>query len=461
MTARIVIVGAGYCGTTTAIRLASSDLAGVDLSITLIDEPRRFARGVAYQANDEGWLLNARAPQLSAVDGRPDEFAAFCQALGCHQAESGFAPRSLYGAYLESLFERTVAASRHRLRRREGKVVALERLPEGGVQVRLASGTAIPADHVVLATGPVSAEPLGNPDLQALGTHYLHDPWAVQSLHDARPGSTFFVLGTGLTALDVVVSLQRHVPGARFRMVSRRGLLPRPHAPAVPADDALREALRACVCDSVGASLRSIRRLAREHMGQGGDWRSMMDVLRALAPEVWTSWSAREQARFVEHVAPYWDAHRHRCPPQTAELLENLQMAWRLEVHAARLEQVRREAGRLRIDIRHRHSGQRESVQADYLVNCTGATGAVYRDRLYAQMMEAGLASCDAMGLRVDAAYRLVGPDGASVPCVSYVGPLLKAKYWEATAIPELRQHIGKLVAGVLASLEVPQASVA
>jgi uncharacterized NAD(P)/FAD-binding protein YdhS len=59
------------------------------------------------------------------------------------------------------------------------------------------------------------------------------------------------------------------------------------------------------------------------------------------------------------------------------------------------------------------------------------------------------------LGLDVDADYRVIGRGGTAAPDVYYIGPMLKARYWEAIAIPELRGHAVKL-ARILGSAFAP-----
>ena len=49
------------------------------------------------------------------------------------------------------------------------------------------------------------------------------------------------------------------------------------------------------------------------------------------------------------------------------------------------------------------------------------------------------------LGLAVGEGYRLQKADGSLHARVRYVGPLLKAQWWEATAVPELRVHAAAL----------------
>jgi len=248
MTIRIAVIGAGFCGTMIACELARASVPE-ELVIALIDDRSQFARGVAYQTNDEGWLLNARAIQLGAVGGQPGDFSRFCRDIGIGASAETFVPRAVYGAYLEDLLDKTSASVlRNRLYRVYARAESIEPTSrDGKALLRLGNGETMLADHVILATGPVSRSTAVPAQMRDLEDHYLHDPWDVRRLYDARPGSTFALLGTGLTALDVISSLRRRVPLARFHLLSRRGLLPRSHAsgPTVRPDIDLAGLLRA------------------------------------------------------------------------------------------------------------------------------------------------------------------------------------------------------------------------
>jgi uncharacterized NAD(P)/FAD-binding protein YdhS len=44
---------------------------------------------------------------------------------------------------------------------------------------------------------------------------------------------------------------------------------------------------------------------------------------------------------------------------------------------------------------------------------------------------------------------QLLDSNGAGQPDLYYIGPLLKADLWEATAVPELRVHASQLAATI------------
>ena len=66
----------------------------------------------------------------------------------------------------------------------------------------------------------------------------------------------------------------------------------------------------------------------------------------------------------------------------------------------------------------------------------------------------------DYLGLEVDADYAVVGRAGQATPGLYYVGPMLRARLWEAIAIPELRTHTRQLADKILHTLHhAPQHS--
>jgi uncharacterized NAD(P)/FAD-binding protein YdhS len=73
-------------------------------------------------------------------------------------------------------------------------------------------------------------------------------------------------------------------------------------------------------------------------------------------------------------------------------------------------------------------------------------------DRLLDALRRRGLATPDALalGLEVSDELELLDADGRPSPHLYLVGALLKARFWEATAVPELRAHAARLAERLL-----------
>jgi len=192
------------------------------------------------------------------------------------------------------------------------------------------------------------------------------------------------------------------------------------------------------------------RDLAREVEQRGGDWREVITFIRTLAPALWRRLPDTEQRRFVRHLQAHWDVHRHRLPPQLSERLAYLRRSGKLQVNAGRIRAVTAVGDRLRVDW-HARGGETQVLTVDLLVNATGPDYSLRRsaDPLLNSLRTAGLVSEDALdlGLRTAEYGVCLDTEGVPSPHLYYLGPMLRANHWEATAATELRDHAERLAA--------------
>ena len=98
------------------------------------------------------------------------------------------------------------------------------------------------------------------------------------------------------------------------------------------------------------------------------------------------------------------------------------------------------------MDVAIRRRGQKQSTDHRFalVVNCTGPLGSIAAtaDPLIAGLFAHGYAKPDALdlGLEVDGQSRIVGAESAWA-----VGPLTKGKYWEITAVPDIRGQVAQI----------------
>jgi uncharacterized NAD(P)/FAD-binding protein YdhS len=312
----------------------------------------------------------------------------------------------------------------------------------------LADGRSIPADRVVLA--------LGNPPsalhawARGLSNHpaYVHDPWRMPK--SLRAQHSVLIVGSGLTMVDVALALSLEggeVP--MVRTISRHGLLPlgqtifRPTAVQGSGEALLSNA------SSIRRVFAASRALAREVQRMGGDWREVVTFVRHLAPELWRALPAAERRRFLRHAQSYWDIHRHRLPPRMAQRIDHMRRSGRLHIYAGRIRQLVPEGDELRVVWRRRGSTENESFAVNAVINATGPDFAIKRssDPLIQSLRASGLVSSDDLdlGLRTGPNGACVSADGIPSQELFYLGPMLRADHWEATAAPELRAHAERL----------------
>jgi uncharacterized NAD(P)/FAD-binding protein YdhS len=310
-------------------------------------------------------------------------------------------------------------------------------------------------DEVVMALGNFAPRPPGGTPEAWCGPGVVRDPWAAAALDGIPRDASLLLAGTGLTAYDVVLGLLDRGHEGAITMVSRRGLLPQPHreqetAPAaglLPADVFMAQ-------DRVLEQLRGVRSLIRNAQAQGHDWRDVIGGLRPHTPRLWQQLDERGRRQFLRHLLPYWDTHRHRAAPDIYRRVRTAMDAGQVRVVAGRIEALEASApGEVAVRWRARHAATSSTMRVGAVVNCTGPSSDLRRvdDGLIACLREQGALKPDplGLGLEIDAHYRVLRADGTPHPRLRYVGPLLKAQRWEATAVPELRMHARDLVQGL------------
>jgi uncharacterized NAD(P)/FAD-binding protein YdhS len=468
----LAIVGGGFCGTVLAANLLRRPPSDAT-DIVLVERGPSIGRGVAYAAREFPYLLNVPAARLSADSTDPLQFLHFAQRRIPDADGEDFLPRALYGDYLQDLLAHAErAAPAHvRLLRIAGEVrriVPRSVVGVGGeaLSLEFADRPPVAADRVILALG--NPPPGLLPWAAGIRDHpgYRHDPWDLPKILSAE--HSVLIVGNGLTMADAASALTHDAARApALHTISRHGVVPLPQTEFRPS--AMRgngEALLACA-DSMRKILTMIRELTREVEHRGGDWREVVTFVRHLAPTLWQRLPDAEKARFMRHLQVHWGSHRHRLPPQLAERLAALRRSGRLKVNAGRIQEVIPAGRRLRVSWQprggdHNSGGSATPLTVDMIVNATSPDYVVERsvDPLFVSLRAAGLVAADPLnlGLRTARFGACVDARGRSSENLYYLGPMLRADYWEATAATELRDHAEQLAAH-LAGHEVTPAS--
>lgn len=449
----VVVIGAGFCGAVAAAQLLRAPASG-PLRVILINRSGLMARGVAYGTRTDAHALNVPAGRMGAY---PEDEAGFLKFAQRHDPRIGgatFVSRRLYGDYLESLLTDAVrgAPAGVSFRAMVGEVRRIEPDEHGrGARVVLAGDT-LQADRVVLALGNFEpADPRVTPEHRGFyrSPRYVRDPWRPDALWVVKPDEPVLVIGSGLTMLDIVLSLRARGHVGVVHALSRRGLLPLPHR-ELETPPAYRTDLpqRLPQFPNVRAWLRAVREEVAAAAAQGVDWRDIIGGLRSATPALWRLLPQRERARFLRHLRPYWDVHRHRYAPALGSSIEGERARGSLRMIAGRLLGFEESTDGVDVLLRRRGAAP-ERLRVGYVINCTGPEGDTrsLREPLIAQLRDSGLVVPDALGQGLEVAddYALVGRDGRPSSVLYYVGPFLKARDWEATAVPELRVHVARL----------------
>lgn len=442
----IAVVGGG--ASAVALARATSPSAA---NLLIIERAPVAGLGAAYDA-DPNALLNVPAGRMSILASDPSDFVRWAKAQGEAVHPDDYAPRALYGRYLRA----ALATAGPHVRRVHDEVV--DATPVGSLwRVSLASGARLHVDGVVLATGnPAPSLPTALKAARRQGLSVLTEPWRPGALDRIGPEDRVFVLGTGLTFLDTLAVLRARRHEGPILASSRRGLLPRPHGargepvpwPVTSPNDAL-------------GLLRLVRSMVKTAEAEGRPWTTVIDGLRHHVPALWRRLPVEERARFLRHVRPYWEVHRHRAPDPALAYVRALRQVGQLDVIAGRLLSVERAEGGVALRLSRRGSAAIERRVVDHIVVATGP-GDVHDAEagpLCVRLLSRGHVARDALGLgyRSSDDGAALGSTGRPTPGLWLLGPLRKPARWESTAVPEIREQ-ARILAGQLAPAMAPLA---
>jgi len=395
----------------------------------LIEGSGRTGRGVAYSTTEDAHLLNVRAEGMSAWADEPDHFAKRFAGEGGHPR--GFAQRRLFGGYLGEILDEAVAGGcAHVI-----EATATSASRKGEVwRVLLDDGSTTEADALVLAIG--NQEPEGLGAFAEIGSRFVRNPWGEQArsaVKDlAETGAAALLVGTGLTMVDLVLSLDAAGHQGKIVALSRRGLIPRSHADftSAPLDGA-----------ELPTGLRGLFGWLRRRSAEFG-WRAAVDSLRPHSHPVWQGLTIEEQHRFLRHVRPWWDVHRHRIAPEVAGTVLRMIADGQLEIVAGRIVSATESPVGITVGYRRRGSNAARSASFAYVFNCTGPLQSIGRskDPLLRSLLDAGQIRPDHLGIGLE-----INETCSAGEHLWAMGPLTKGRYWEIIAVPDIREQAAQV----------------
>ncbi|WP_280400069.1 FAD/NAD(P)-binding protein [Nocardia carnea] len=227
----IAIIGGGSAAVALLDALAVSGAATGERpgSVTVFEPSPWLWRGRPYAPDLDSVLVNAIPQLMSIRGGDVGHYLGWLGEQGAAYLDprlgERLVPRALYGRYLVDSAETALAALRAQgwdtavvpdrvtgIRSHQGGIVATT----GKQEYR--------ASRLVLCVGGGTP-----PDLYGLAGSpgYIHDPYPLaRTLGEIPPQSSVSVIGSGLTAVDIAVSLAARGHTGRIDLLSRTGTLP-------------------------------------------------------------------------------------------------------------------------------------------------------------------------------------------------------------------------------------------
>ncbi|GHF55391.1 FAD/NAD(P)-binding protein [Seohaeicola zhoushanensis] len=464
---RFIILGGGFTGAATAIQLARHATDPLDICIV---EPREtVGGGIAYGGNDPDHRVNGTHELLILFPEDLGHFARWYAAdRGLERDPEAFWPatgvtfvrrsdvRRYLGGMVAELARENPSGSR--IRHQRGRAVAVARQTKG-LKVTLEDGLVLDADTLVLAAaGQSPSVPRGVSAKAAGAPGFIADPLRSGALDGPDRDASVLLVGTGLTAADVIASLARRGHRGPICAISRRGLRPQPQG-AAPDIAKLVERLARPMprfLERHGSKLtlmqtyRALRADLALAEAQGGDAKSAFDDVRDAAARLWPGYSLEEQGRFLRHLKPWYDVYRYRMVPQTGAVLDHLESTGQLTFRRSRFLRADLDGSEFVVTMSGGSEGD-WTERFDAIVLCTGPR-TLDHSPLFASLQEAGIARPDLLGLgiEVDAENRVHDRDGRPQDDVFAYGLLTRGAFGDMTAIPQIAFRLNATIPALL-----------
>ncbi|MES2961235.1 MAG: FAD/NAD(P)-binding protein [Pseudomonadota bacterium] len=416
----IAIVGFGFCG-----RLAFAHLAknSQNSKIIIFEKNGRNSLGPAFSSFSPHYILNVPVEKMSAFSNQPKSFCEFLEKkypeIFKEIGENGFAPRRIYGEYLEGITkEAFVEAQENNIEVEFVEDEVVEILP-GAIKTK--NHNSFQAHETLIATSFKQSNlpfDLNSPNL-------VKQLWALpKTFHEKNfTNETICLIGSGLTAVDILIGLSKKNFTGKVFIISRRGNLPKKHFEKIhPTPNLI------LVSDAKNGVLfltRKIRNFLRQNPQY--DLRYIVDSIRQSTTELWQNLDVKNQKLFLR-LLPYWNIFRHRAPAASIEMIEGMIKTGQVELKKKGVKKISEKNGKIFVQIHD------EEIECDYVVNCLGFEFKPEKYPLLKQMIESGLLKKDLLMVE------------SLDPKIHLLGGLNIGRDFECTAVPDLRVGVEKVI---------------
>ncbi len=452
----------------------------------LFEPQSKAGPGYAYQADFECNLLNTRADAMSAVANDKQHFMKWLGEHGSDHAHdfpdtlidgNEFLPRSLFGRYLSDHFDNAQALARKhgvQVTRIASEVTDLITLADQTVCLDTTDAGAHMVDRVVLCMGNLPSTNFSH--LQGI-PGFLNSPYPTQTMARGIPKmAPVCVLGTGLSAIDAVLSLVEAGHCGKIILASRNGRLPSVRGifnKSRTLEQLTRKNIDAFASANGGAlkltdvfsvleqEVKSATGGAcniREIMNSGAGildyisseialasnaerlWQSVIYSTNSVIDYVWHRLSIEDKRRFQKTFGSLWSSYRVSFPVKNAHKLHALLRADRVLVFGG-VKSVNYNGVDQIFETRiHDHeTGFRTIVESEHLINATGYSVQVTQSEvpLIQNLLKRNLAEPSEFGgFKLDfETGRLINSGGLSSPNVSVLGSLAAGTYFWTNAM--------------------------
>lgn len=387
---KIAIIGCGASGTMILANLLKLSMPKEKIDITIYHTGTPLARGIAYSTEVEGHLLNVVASDMGAfAENKNDFYEWLGKSYPNKYNERSFAPRKVYGEYLEYILENTKDLATQKNINIKFINQELNSLPTG-------------FDHICLALGNKLKK-------------FKH----VEKTLNLSKAKHIAIAGTGLSMIDYVIWLNEQGYKGKISLISRNGNLP--YAYSFETETAVEN--NVIPGDDLKTTLKKYYAMCEKY----GDWRSVINSFRSNCNQIWRLWSISDQEEFLRKYNSEWGIKRHKIAVEVDEAIRGyFSKIDVIQIKAQINDVIEKNEGYTITFNNH------DSIDCDAVINCMGLDLNPKSHSIYADMLDKELIATSSVKTGV------IPPKSNNI---HIIGSALVGYLFESIAVPELRQQ--------------------
>jgi uncharacterized NAD(P)/FAD-binding protein YdhS len=418
-TNRIAIIGGGPAAISLCWQLFNEIkflTLNTALEIIVFEKNSDIGLGLPYTQKEESYILNLPKDKMEPIPNINGEFSAWLKSNYPNYANKGeFPPRYTFGQYLNYLakkFQEEAGKSNIKVSYLTSTTVLnISAFWDNSLLVHSTEGK-LKAEYVILCTGHMPSEVyreyIGKPG-------YWHSPWNKDAFFEIQSNESVGIVGTRLTAIDIVAKLLSQNHQGPITMVSRNGLLPAVLAKEIPPYqlqyfklDSFPNLIRLsqvrefffreislalnkpCSFDSITKSYKDIKPLTwinkeiEQAEKPAKPWQQVMFSLYPMVPDIWQRMNLKDQRKFLLEYNPLFMTYLAGFPLENAYKIKNLLESGQLKV-LGDLQTIKQQ------DEKYILQGENKTTRTKYLFNATSPSYNIRYQPLYTKMLDQGL----------------------------------------------------------------------
>lgn len=441
MTNIIAIIGGGISGTLTVLNCIKQ--CKKNTSILWFDSQNNFCQGYAYSIDNEYLLLNVRANNMSIFADEPNHFVNWLAKNQYQFKPQDFVPRKIFGNYVKSVFEELKNSNPFiTITEIAEEVVSINKTDNG---FELKTINRYLAQKLVLAFGNfLPAHPSSFSKEFISSSNYYQNAFDGNLMHEVLSKKNIVIIGSGLTMIDVVVSLYQHQFKGKIQVISPHAYIPQSHQekPLPSVDPFIEPNKKYHLLELLTLVNQKIKLATKE----GLSIHSIIDLMRPYLQFIWYNFSVEEKKQFLRHLRHKWGVARHRASVNSMLIFNELHSTKQLTLIKGRIFDINIDGEEF--DINYSSSNlMHQCIKTDFIINCTGPESNYNKipNQLVKYLITNRIIEPDPLFYGINSQK-----NGQIAKDIYTLGPPLKGILWESIAVPEIRLQAKELASKII-----------